>query len=85
MNVTIRLGEPFWRAAGQRAVAVELCDGARVAEALEALVRRYPALRGALWDREALPFVFVGDAEAGPATVLAPESEVHVVWPASGG
>ena len=85
MNVTIRLGEPFWRTTGQRAVAVDVSDGAHVADALEALVRQYPALRGALWDREALPFVFVGDAEAGPATVLAPDSEVHVVWPASGG
>ena len=85
MNVIVHLGEPFWRAAGQREVEVSLAPGACVADALTALINRYPALASDLSGREAHPAVFMGDEQAAPESPLAEGARLHIVWPVSGG
>jgi molybdopterin converting factor small subunit len=83
MQVTIRLGEPFWRPLGRRELSLELGADARVADLLAALAALDPALAGEL--RAAPPQVFVGDGEADDATPLAPGARVHLLWPVAGG
>jgi hypothetical protein len=55
MRMAVRLGEPFWRTAGQRELVVALHEGAVVSEALAALVRRYPSLASELNSDEIKP------------------------------
>ncbi len=45
VHVTVRLGEPLWRLVGERRLTLSLPSGGSVADVLEALVRRAPALR----------------------------------------
>ncbi len=47
--VTIRLGEPLWRAAGERRLQLSLSSGSTVQDALDILVRRFPPLADALF------------------------------------
>jgi len=44
IRVGCRLGEPFWRAAGERRVVLELVPEATVAEALNRLAEQFPDL-----------------------------------------
>ncbi|MBC7224426.1 MAG: MoaD/ThiS family protein [Anaerolineae bacterium] len=44
MRVTWVLGEPFWRVAGARRLAMDLPEGATVADALASLAREHPLL-----------------------------------------
>ncbi len=44
MKITFKLGEPLWRAAGKREVAVELAAPASVDAALNALAAAYPKM-----------------------------------------
>ena len=44
MHVVCRLGEPFWRAARDRRVVLEIKDGATVADALAQLGTQFPDL-----------------------------------------
>ncbi|MFQ5433879.1 MAG: MoaD/ThiS family protein [Anaerolineae bacterium] len=83
MLVHVRLAEPFWRAVGERRIAVELVDGARVGDLLDQLCARYPALSREL--EEAAPLIFVGEKEAEAGTILTEGSHVHLVWPIAGG
>jgi sulfur carrier protein ThiS len=53
MHITVRLGDPLWRKAGQRRLELELADGQSVADAL-ALVAARPAPAGA---ETGLPFL----------------------------
>jgi len=85
MNVIVRLGEPFWRAIGARSVALPLSDDARVADALDALIDRYPILASDLRNSEAHPAMFLDDEEAHPESRLADGAMLHIVWPVSGG
>ena len=85
MNVTLRLGEPFWRAIQARAVSLQLADDARLADALSALVARYPALAADLSNGEAQPAVFLGDEMASRDSRLREGMEIHIVWLVSGG
>lgn len=85
MKVTVRLGEPFWRAINVRAVELSLPDGACVADALAALGAGYPALAPDLRGDEAHPAIFLDEEEARPETRLAEGAKIHVVWPVSGG
>jgi sulfur carrier protein ThiS len=85
MNVTIQLGEPFWRLAGKRELAVWLPDSATAADALAALIQLHPALRAELEDGEVRPALFAGDDQAWPETRLAEGIKLYVVWPVSGG
>ncbi len=83
MHVTVRLGEPYWRAAGQRSVKLEIGDGGCLSDALELLHRRYPKLAGEL--SEAAPILFVDDIQSDPDAPLAEGSHIHLVWPVAGG
>lgn len=83
MRVSIRLGEPFWRAVGQRDLEADLPPGADVGALLAQLCREYPALEQEL--REAPPHIFTGDEEAHETTPLAEGSRVHLVWAVAGG
>ena len=84
MNVIVHLGEPFWRAAGQREIALALGEGATVSDALHAVGRRHPALAGDLGG-EVTPMVFVNDEEARTDRRLTEGAKIYVVWPVSGG
>lgn len=44
MKVTWHLGDPFWRAVGERRWTADLPEGSTVADALDALGREYPLL-----------------------------------------
>ena len=85
MRVTVRLGEPFWRAAGQREAIVALGDGATVAQAIAALAMRYPSLAPELNSDEIKPALFVNYEEARLESPLAEGATLHIVWPVSGG
>lgn len=85
MKVQIHLGEPFWRAAGQRQVEVALAKNATVADAFDVLTKRYPALATEFNNKEALPALFLDDEVAHLDSRLAEGAKLHVVWPVSGG
>ncbi|MBI3243043.1 MAG: MoaD/ThiS family protein [Chloroflexi bacterium] len=85
MKVTVRLGEPFWRAAGQREVVLILASAITVAQALEVLARQYPSLAAELNNGEIKPALFINDEAASPESLLTDEATMHIVWPASGG
>ena len=83
MRVHVRLGEPFWRAVGQRNLEADLPPGTDLRALLAWLCREYPALEQEM--REAPPHFFVGDEEAHEETLLADGNRVHLVWPVAGG
>ena len=85
MKVTMRLGEPFWRAAGQRETILVLGEGATVSDALAALVQQHPSLVPELNNGEIKPALFINDEAASPESVLPEAATVHIVWPVSGG
>ncbi len=84
MNVSLRLGEPFWRAVGEREVELSLPDGATVSDALRALGERCPAILPDLGG-EITPAVFLEESEALPDLPLKPGDRLYIVWPVSGG
>jgi molybdopterin converting factor small subunit len=83
MKVYVRLGEPFWRVVGERNLALELPDGAAVADLLALLRQRYPALVGEM--EEAPPQVIVGDNDVDTAAPLPDGASVYLLWPIAGG
>ncbi len=85
MRITVRLGEPIWREVDRREVAVELPEGATVADLLEALGGRYPALQSYLTGADTPATVFLGDEIAGPDAPLTEDSEPLLAWPLAGG
>jgi molybdopterin converting factor small subunit len=52
MKVTVKLGEPLKSAVGQRTVALELGEGATVADALSALAVGYPGFQERFYRHE---------------------------------
>jgi hypothetical protein len=85
MNIHIHLGEPFWRLAGKRELAIWLPEGGTAGDALAALTQLHPALGAELDQSEVQPALFADEALVWPETRLAEGMKVHVVWPASGG
>lgn len=85
MKVTIHLGEPFWRATGQRVMTIALGDDAVVSDALSELGKQHAALAAELANGEAKPIIFVNDEQATLNSRLADGAKIHVVWPVSGG
>jgi len=85
MQVTVRLGEPFWRQANAREVTLELPAGATVRLLLEELARAYPALKPVLQDDDLPPTVFLGDELAGPDSPLSEGARPTLLWAMSGG
>lgn len=63
MRVTVKVGEPLRSALGERKVALELPEGATVADLLSSLADRYPGFRHEFYEREIdLPYVlFLND------------------------
>ena len=61
MTVEVKLGDPLWKAVGQRQVRLELTDGASVNDALLRLRTAYPQFEAALaagGTRLGVPFHF---------------------------
>ena len=85
MNITVHLGEPFWRVVGQREATVALTAGATVAGALAVLSQRHPDLAADLDNGEAHPAVFINDEIARLDSPLTDGAKLYVVWPVSGG
>ncbi|MBX7233252.1 MAG: MoaD/ThiS family protein [Caldilineales bacterium] len=83
MQITIRLGEPFWRTVGRRNLEWTLAPGATLADLLDQLCRAFPGLTQELQD--APPHLFVGEDEAAPATPLADGNRVSLLWAVAGG
>ena len=48
MVIEVKMGDPLWKAAGQRQIRLELADGATVADALARLRSTYPDFGSAL-------------------------------------
>ena len=48
MVIEVKMGDPLWKAVGQRKIRVELADGATVADALACLRSTYPDFGSAL-------------------------------------
>lgn len=84
MRVTVRLGEPFWRAVGQRETTLALETGATAERALAVLTQRYPALAPELNNGEAHPALFINDESASSNSLLTDGATLYVVWPVSG-
>lgn len=83
MQVSIRFAEPYWRSVGQRNLAVDLPDGARLADLLALLCQQHPALSQEL--DEARPLFILNDEEAEQDMLLEEGSHVHLIWPLAGG
>ena len=61
MVVEVRLGDPLWKAVGERQIRLELADGAAVSDALAHLQAAYPQFGAALeagGTRLGVPFHF---------------------------
>lgn len=71
MRVTVKVGEPLRSAVGSRKVALELPDGATVADLLSSLAYRYPGFRHEFYEREIdLPYaLFLNDDQIKLAEV----------------
>jgi molybdopterin converting factor small subunit len=52
MRVTVKLGEPLRSAVGSRRVALELPEGATVADLLSSLANSYPRFQHEFYERE---------------------------------
>lgn len=63
MRVTVKVGEPLRSAVGSRKVALELPEGATVADLLSSLAHRYPGFGHEFYQREIdLPYaLFLND------------------------
>lgn len=83
MRVFVRLGEPFWRLAGQRELEVMLDAPAVVGDLLAELVRRYPALQAEF--AQSQPHIFLGEDAVESDAPLTEGCRVHIVWPVAGG
>lgn len=81
MRVDVLLFAAAREAAGTGSAALDLADGATVADAFEALAVRHPALRGVLPACRAA----VDEEFAPAARRLSPGSVVAVLPPVSGG
>ena len=81
VEVRVRLSAPLARVAGAARVAVDVGEGATVADLLERLGREHPGLQGGL--ASALPVI--GGAHAPPGRPLARGEEVALLLPAAGG
>ena len=61
MHIDVKMGDPLWKAVGQRQVSLELADGTTVAQALAQLARTYPDFGASLdagGTRLGVPFNF---------------------------
>ena len=81
MQVRVRFGAGLAGAAGTARVAVDLGEGATVADLIERLADAHPSLRGGL--AGALPVI--AGAHAARERPLAGGEEVSLLLPAAGG
>jgi pilus assembly protein TadC len=85
LKITVTLGEPFWRQIEAKEVILELESDATVADMIETLERRFPALATFLTQADLPPTVFLGDELATPDTPLTENSKPLLIWALSGG
>jgi molybdopterin synthase catalytic subunit len=81
MNLTVLFFAQARERAGAPSVTLELPEGSRVSDALEALARAHPGL-APLWPHLA---VAVNGRIAGPDAALPPGAELALLPPVSGG
>ncbi|MBI4236649.1 MAG: MoaD family protein [Chloroflexi bacterium] len=81
VEIKVRLFAALREAAGSHEVAVDLEEGADVAQLLQRIQARYPALAG----RCAGTVVAVNTEYAGPETRIRPGDDVALIPPVSGG
>jgi molybdopterin converting factor small subunit len=81
VEVRVRLGADLAGVAGTARLAVDLAEGATVADLLRQLGAAHPGLRGGL--ASALPVIAGG--HVGPERRLAGGEEVALLLPAAGG
>jgi len=80
MKVTVLLFARYREAAGDRAIVVDLTEGATLGDAWAAVRRRVPALAA-----ETGPMMALDQAYRGPETAVLPGSEIAFFPPVSGG
>jgi hypothetical protein len=85
MQISIRLGEPYWRQIDKKKVDLELPAGAQVKDMLRLLGEQYPALQTCLTDEELPPTVFLGDGLVSETTQISDGDEPTVLWAIAGG
>ena len=81
MLIHVRLGEPYWREAGEHRVDFDLGPQATVQQLLEAIEQRFPALLQA----DIPPTVFLGEAVVEASAPLADGAAVTLLWAVAGG
>ena len=81
VKVTVLFFAQARERAGRSRMSLDLPDGSRVSDALTVLGRDHPALE-ALWPHLA---VAVNGRLAEPGTALAPDAELAILPPVSGG
>jgi len=93
MVVEVRLGDPLWRAVGERQIRLELNDAATVSDVLDYLRSVYPGFGAALeagGTRVGVPFNFfvnrrlVKERDLA-AHALRPGDRLHILAPVVGG
>jgi molybdopterin converting factor small subunit len=93
MVIEVKMGEPLWKAVGERRVALEVEDGATVADALARLRAAYPQFGAALdagGTRMGIPFNFfvnrrlVKERELAQRKLKAGDT-LHILAPIVGG
>jgi len=85
MLITVRLGEPFWREVNEKQLTVEMPANSTVADLLNALSERFPALRLSLEQTDPPPTVFQGEDWVSSDSALTGDSQLMIVWALAGG
>jgi hypothetical protein len=85
MQISIRLGEPFWRHIDKKKVVLVIPEGSQVKDMLRLLGEQYPALRPCLTDQELPPTVFLGDGLVSATSQISDGDEPTILWAVAGG
>jgi molybdopterin converting factor small subunit len=85
MKIDVKLGEPFWRQIGQKAISIEIPRGGTVQDLINTLSSLYPDLRSYLNEAEVPPTIFLNDDLADLDTQLHDGDCPTLIWAVSGG
>ncbi len=85
MKITVRLGEPFWRVMGRQETTVGVAPGQTAAHAVNALLKRYPALAAEFGHEDVQLLLIINNETACSDTPLADGATLQILWPLSGG
>ena len=93
MRIVVKMGDPLWRAVGQRQIELELADGVSLADALASMQTTFPDFGMALeagGTRLGVPFNFFVNRKLVKADDLAQHrlkegDRLHILAPIVGG